>query len=110
VNYDLPRSHADYTHRIGRTARGGQVGVAVSFVTPETAPHFKLIEKRCNLTIARELLPEFPFTPAVHSAAAPSIAPTDVDAARGGTGGIKGKRPSKKDKARAAAQAKGTDV
>lgn len=109
VNYDLPRSPADYTHRIGRTARGGQVGVAVSFVTPETAPHFKLIEKRCNLTIARELLPNFPFTPAVHSAAVTSIAPTDVDAARGGTGGIKGKRPSKKDKARAAAQAKGAD-
>ena len=109
VNYDLPRSPADYTHRIGRTARGGHVGVAISFVTPETAPHFKLIEKRCNLTIARELLPDFPFTPTVHSAAAASIAPTDVDAARGGTGGIKGKRPSKKDKARAAAQAKGTN-
>lgn len=110
VNYDLPRSPTDYTHRIGRTARGGQTGVAVSFVTPDTAPHFKLIEKRCQLSIARELLPDFPFTPMALSAAAPSITPTDVDAARGGSGGIKGKRPSKKDKARAALQAKGTDV
>jgi superfamily II DNA/RNA helicase len=32
VNYDLPRSAVDYTHRIGRTGRAGQSGVALSFV------------------------------------------------------------------------------
>ncbi|TAG33875.1 MAG: DEAD/DEAH box helicase, partial [Polaromonas sp.] len=46
VNYDLPRSATDYTHRIGRTGRAGQSGVAISFVSAATAAHFKLIEKR----------------------------------------------------------------
>ena len=104
VNYDLPRSPNDYTHRIGRTARGGQSGVAVSFVTPETVPHFKLIEKRCGLNVVKELLPDFPFTPVIPHPPTPGVASADLDAARGGSGGIKGKRPSKKDKIRAALQ------
>jgi len=104
VNYDLPRSPNDYTHRIGRTARGGQSGVAVSFVTPETVPHFKLIEKRCGLNVVKELLPDFPFTPVIPQPPTPGVASADLDAARGGSGGIKGKRPSKKDKIRAALQ------
>jgi ATP-dependent RNA helicase RhlE len=33
-NYDLPAMHEDYLHRIGRTARAGQAGVAITFVTP----------------------------------------------------------------------------
>ena len=32
VNYDLPRSPVDYIHRIGRTGRAGESGVAISFV------------------------------------------------------------------------------
>jgi ATP-dependent RNA helicase DeaD len=34
-NYDLPRTHDEFTHRIGRTARAGKEGVAVTFVTPK---------------------------------------------------------------------------
>ena len=34
VNYDIPRSGSDYLHRIGRTGRGGEAGLAISFVTP----------------------------------------------------------------------------
>ena len=33
VNYELPRSTADYTHRVGRTGRAGEAGLAVSFIT-----------------------------------------------------------------------------
>jgi superfamily II DNA/RNA helicase len=92
VNYDLPRSAVDYTHRIGRTGRAGQSGLAVSFVTADTDAHFKLIEKRHQMTVVREQVVGFePMeTAAVNSA--------DPDS----TGGIKGKRPSKKDKLRAA--------
>ena len=93
VNYDLPRSADDYVHRIGRTGRAGESGVAVSFVSAATEAHFRLIEKRQHLSLPREVVPGFEPTEA-----APEAAPA-------GTGGIKGKRPSKKDKLRAAAQA-----
>jgi ATP-dependent RNA helicase RhlE len=42
VNYDLPRSATDYTHRMGRTGRAGAHGEAVSFVTAATLAHWQL--------------------------------------------------------------------
>jgi superfamily II DNA/RNA helicase len=94
VNYDLPRSAVDYTHRIGRTGRAGESGVAISFVTPEAEQHFRLIEKRQNLRLAREVIAGFEPT----EGAAPVNPATDTE-----NGGIKGKRKSKKDKLREAA-------
>nr|WP_179947426.1 DEAD/DEAH box helicase [Wolbachia endosymbiont of Folsomia candida] len=35
INYDIPQSQDDYTHRIGRTARAGAEGFALSFITPQ---------------------------------------------------------------------------
>ena len=92
VNYDLPRSPTDYIHRIGRTGRAGERGLAISFVSAATEAHFRLIEKRNGLRLPRERVEGFEPT---------ETAPPVVDAS--GTGGIKGKRPSKKDKLRAAA-------
>jgi superfamily II DNA/RNA helicase len=89
VNYDLPRSATDYTHRIGRTGRAGAHGEALSFVTAEAQAHWQLIRKREKLALELEVVPGFE--------------PQDVPpAVEPGTGGIKGKRPSKKDKLRAA--------
>jgi len=59
VNYDLPRSTADYTHRIGRTGRAGESGVAVSFVTASAEAHFRLIEKRHGIRLPRETITGF---------------------------------------------------
>jgi superfamily II DNA/RNA helicase len=59
VNYDLPRSTTDYVHRIGRTGRAGESGVAVSFVPAGVEQHFRLIEKRQGLRVAREIVPGF---------------------------------------------------
>jgi ATP-dependent RNA helicase RhlE len=99
VNYDLPRSPTDYVHRIGRTGRAGAEGLAVSFVSADTEPHMRLIEKRQGRTVPREQVVGFePVAPV-----APAQAPDRVAAP--GTGGIKGRRPSKKDKLRAAAAA-----
>ncbi len=93
LNYDLPRSAVDYTHRIGRTGRAGESGIAISFITAETEAHFRLIEKRHGLLCPREQIAGFEPTEFVETAAAPQLA----------DGGIKGKRKSKKDKLREAA-------
>jgi len=90
LNYDLPRSPADYTHRIGRTGRAGETGIAISFVTADTLAHFNLIEKRNRLSVPREEITGFDPT---ETSQTPSP----------GGGGIKGRRKSKKDKLREAA-------
>jgi superfamily II DNA/RNA helicase len=95
VNYDLPRSATDYTHRIGRTGRAGASGEAVSFVTAATLAHWQLIQKRAQVQLSIEVLEGFE----------PTEVPPPVSPLNDGTGGIKGKRPSKKDKLRAAAAA-----
>ena len=93
VNFDLPRSPSDYVHRIGRTGRAGEAGLALSFVTPESEAHMRLIEKRLGVQLERERLAGFE----------PTAAPAEPgDSTDAGVGGIKGKRPSKKDKLRAA--------
>ncbi|MDC6170052.1 DEAD/DEAH box helicase [Paucibacter sp. XJ19-41] len=93
LNYDLPRSPADYTHRIGRTGRAGASGVALSFITANSPTnseaHFRLIEKRQGQRVAREQIAGFE--------------PGEVASEAQAVGGIKGKRKSKKDKLREAA-------
>jgi superfamily II DNA/RNA helicase len=59
VNYDLPRSTTDYVHRIGRTGRAGESGVAVSFVPSGFEQHFRLIEKRQGMRVPREIIAGF---------------------------------------------------
>lgn len=46
INYELPRSPKDYIHRIGRTGRAESPGAAISLVSPEEMPHFRVIEKK----------------------------------------------------------------
>ncbi|TXT39761.1 MAG: DEAD/DEAH box helicase-like protein [Comamonadaceae bacterium] len=99
VNFDLPRSANDYTHRIGRTGRAGEPGLAVSFVSASSQAHWRLIAKRHQLDVPLESIPGFE--------AQELAPPASNDPNAAGNGGIKGQRPSKKDKLRAlAAQAK----
>lgn len=53
VNYELPRSPADFIHRIGRTGRAETPGVAVTLLCPEDMAHFKVIEKLLGKRMAR---------------------------------------------------------
>lgn len=102
VNFDLPRSPDDHIHRIGRTARAGHSGVAISFVNADTEAHLRLIEKRQGLRVPREQVPGFEMTQTEPTQPPPLRSPlTDPH----GTGGIKGQRKSKKDKLREAAAA-----
>lgn len=87
VNFDLPRSTADYVHRIGRTARAGKSGVAISFIDYEDFEHFKLIEKRCKINLKREQISGFELI-------------GNAPIKKKGNAPVKGKRKSKKDKLR----------
>ncbi len=87
INYDLPRSPADYVHRIGRTGRAGKDGIAISLISHEDNEHFKLIEKRCEINLNKEQIQGFELT---------GTAPSKTK----GQAPIKGKRKSKKDKLR----------
>ncbi|MFC5051150.1 DEAD/DEAH box helicase [Rubritalea spongiae] len=46
INYELPRSPKDYIHRIGRTGRAGSPGDAISLITMDELPHFRVIQKK----------------------------------------------------------------
>lgn len=60
LNYDIPEHSEDYVHRIGRTARAGSAGHAISFATPDQRREIRQIERfvRKNLPISK--LPELP--------------------------------------------------
>ncbi len=55
INYDLPEDAENYVHRIGRTARAGHKGHAVSFATPDQSADVRDIEKiiKASLPISK---------------------------------------------------------
>lgn len=48
INYDIPNQPENYVHRIGRTARAGRNGIAISFCDPSERAYLKDIEKTIN--------------------------------------------------------------
>jgi len=57
INYDLPEEAENYVHRIGRTARMGKAGRAISFATPDQGPDVRNIEKliKASLPVLKHL-------------------------------------------------------
>lgn len=100
INYDPPRSSDDYTHRIGRTGRAGSAGLAINFICASNDAHFRFIEKSQHIQLEREQIAGF--EPMLTDASLP------VDEKKS-DGGVKGHRPSKKDKLRALALAQASD-
>ncbi len=80
VNYELPNVPEDYVHRIGRTARAGASGAAVSLVEQEEAPLLRDIERTMNQRVPFVPTPEF-------ERQAPAPAPAPRPALRPSSGG-----------------------
>ncbi|MCR5850990.1 MAG: DEAD/DEAH box helicase [Bacteroidaceae bacterium] len=70
INFDVPHDEEDYVHRIGRTARAGRGGRAVTLVNDKDMYSFRQIERFLGKEIYKEQMPEeFGETPAYHSKA-----------------------------------------
>lgn len=53
-NYDIPHDAESYIHRIGRTGRAGQTGVAITFASPRDRLELQAIERGINVTIEKQ--------------------------------------------------------
>jgi ATP-dependent RNA helicase RhlE len=58
INYEIPNVPEQYVHRIGRTARAGAAGVALSFVGEDERAYLRDIERLTRLTIELAALPD----------------------------------------------------
>ncbi len=63
INYDMPPTVDDYTHRIGRTGRAAKTGDAFTLVTHEDLLMVKSIEKVLGEQVEVRLLEDFPYPP-----------------------------------------------
>ncbi len=58
INFEIPNVAEQYVHRIGRTARAGADGIAISFVADDERPYLKAIEKTTRVKLEVTPLPE----------------------------------------------------
>ncbi|WP_283132047.1 DEAD/DEAH box helicase [Enterovibrio norvegicus] len=96
INFDLPRSPADYMHRIGRSGRAGEVGLALSLIDHEDYHHFGIIEKKNKLRLEREEVAGFEVDASVAEALANVAKPMAKPA---GSGKKKNKNKDRKPSA-----------
>ncbi len=90
VNYDVPRNPEDYVHRIGRTARAGASGTAVTFVSAADLGAIRDIELLLGEKLPRLSLEGFDYDSALRVPSQPTPAPAQVSR----TGGRMGTRRS----------------
>jgi len=57
-NYDIPNDSKQYIHRIGRTARAGEEGIAISIVSRRDYDNFERVEKEQDVKVKQEKVPE----------------------------------------------------
>ena len=61
VNFDVPEAPDDYIHRVGRTARAGEIGDAFTFVAPDEQNDLRAIEKAIGKRLPQITLPDFDY-------------------------------------------------
>ncbi len=59
INYDLPQDLDDYIHRIGRTGRAGNEGVAISLISVEEKKQLREYERELKITITHDIVEGF---------------------------------------------------
>lgn len=57
INYSLPQDPESYVHRIGRTGRAGQEGMAITFISPSEYRAFTAMQRQVKVSIRKEELP-----------------------------------------------------
>ena len=82
VNFELPNVPEHYVHRIGRTARAGSSGSAISLVAPPEAPLLKDIERLLGHSLPLATLPPYTVNPPRRSAAPATPAPASAGVPR----------------------------
>jgi ATP-dependent RNA helicase RhlE len=94
VNYELPNVPEDYVHRIGRTARAGGTGSAVSLVSPDEASLLRDIERVLRRSLPIAPLPEYPVSASPAGSSGDDRPPRQYGDNRHGGGRSGGGRPS----------------
>jgi ATP-dependent RNA helicase RhlE len=67
VNYELPNVPEDYVHRIGRTARAGQDGHAISLVSIDEQQHLRDIERLLKCELDKKVVPGYEPDPRIQA-------------------------------------------
>lgn len=58
INFDVPLIYEDYVHRIGRTGRAENEGMAITFINPAEAWHFEKIEELIRMEVPEVSIPK----------------------------------------------------
>jgi len=85
INYDIPMEADDYVHRIGRTARAGAKGHAITFVTPKDSKKLAQIRQLTGMALPFE-------TPGDGARQDPGLAREEAEAEERGAGDSRGRR------------------
>ena len=92
-NFDLPTTGIDYIHRIGRTARAGKNGIAISFVSSGDHTEFRQICRETSVVMEKANVPEMKIIPVFfNSNADRKMARSRGRGGGGGRGGFRGDR------------------
>ena len=98
INYDVPHDEEDYVHRIGRTARAGRNGRAITLVSEKEQPEFKQIERFLEKEIEKNPIPEELGEGPAYSGRATGKRFGGHDSKRGASGKKGGEKVSRKDR------------